>query len=100
VFLVAGGYDGSNYLSSAEMLTRTSSAWVMVNNLPRKIDGVRGVTLGGTLYMTGGSDGSYFRDEIYKWTGQHWEEVGKMKKTRSDHAVSTIRLDEIKDFCT
>ena len=52
--LVAGGYDDRwNSLSSTEMLTRTSSAWVMVNNLPRKISGVRGVTLGGVLYMTG-----------------------------------------------
>ena len=40
------------------------------------------------------------RDNIYKWTGQEWLEVGKMKKARSYHAVSTIRLNEIKDFCT
>ena len=40
------------------------------------------------------------RDEILKWTGQDWEEVGKMKKARYYHAVSTIRLGEIKDFCT
>ena len=40
------------------------------------------------------------RDEIYKWTGQEWLEVGKMKTARSSHAVSTIKLSEIKDFCT
>ena len=39
-------------------------------------------------------------DEIFQWTGQDWEEVGKMKKARYYHAVSTIRLDEIKDYCT
>jgi len=100
VFLVAGGYDGSNTINSAEKLTRTSSAWVMVNNLPRKMTAVRGATLGGVLYMTGGYDGGNRRDEIYKWTGQEWEEVGKMKKARAWHAVSTIRLDEIKDYCT
>ena len=54
MFLVAGGYDDDDgRLSSTEMLTRTSSAWVMVNSLPRKISGVRGVTLGNILYMTG-----------------------------------------------
>ena len=54
MFLVAGGSDDDDgILSSTEMLTRTSSAWVMVNSLPRKMDGVKGVTLGGTLYMTG-----------------------------------------------
>ena len=40
------------------------------------------------------------RAEIYKWTGQEWLEVGKMKATRRSHAVSTIKLGEIKDFCT
>jgi len=100
VFLVAGGYDYVGRLSSTEMLTRTSSAWVMVNSLPRKIQGVRGVTLAHILYMTGGWDGDNARDEIYKWTGQQWVEVGKMKKGRAEHAVSTIRLDDIKDFCT
>merc|ERR1719477_339578 len=65
VFLVAGGYK----LFSTEMLTRTSSAWVMVNNLPRNIYALRGVTLGNILYMTGGYDGNNYRDEIYKWTG-------------------------------
>jgi len=96
VFLVAGGKDDSfNRLNSAEKLTSTSSAWVMVNNLPRKMTGLRGVTLGGVLYMTGGDT-----DKIYQWTGQDWEEVGKMKKARVNHAVSTIRLDDIKDYCT
>ena len=33
-------------------------------------------------------------DEVYKWTGNDWVEVGKMKKTRSDHAVFTIMLEE------
>ena len=51
--MVAGGFDKLRYMSSVEKLTRTSSAWVMVNNLPRKMHGVRGVTLGGVLYMTG-----------------------------------------------
>jgi len=103
VFLVAGGYDGTiddyNIFNSAEKLTRTSSAWVMVNNLPRKMTGVKGVNLGGVLYMTGGRDDGK-RHEIYRWTGQDWEEVGKMKKARQFHAVSSIRLDEIKDYCT
>jgi len=100
VFLVVGGNDGSNKLSSTEMLTRTSSAWVMVNSLPRKMQAMTGGTLGNILYMTGGYDGNNrYRDEIYQWTGQDWEEVGKMKKARSLHTVSIISLDEIKDLC-
>jgi len=95
VFLVAGG----SYIST-EMLTSTSSAWVMVKSLPRKVTTVGSVTLGNIIYITGGIVGGSIRDEIYKWTGQEWEEVGKMKKARYYHAVSTITLNEIKDFCT
>ena len=65
MFLVAGGNDDrSNSLSSAEKLTRTSSAWVMVNNLPRKMYGMKGVTLAGVLYMTGKSSQSNRRVSV------------------------------------
>jgi len=107
VLLVVGGRDdGWTSISSTELLPRSSSAWVTVNSLPRKISGVRVATMGGSLYLTGGhgydeEDGKdKMRDNIYKWTGQEWLEVGKMKKARNCHAVSTIKLGKIKDFCT
>ena len=56
--------------------------------------------MGNVLQSGGYSVDDYSRDVIYKWTGQDWEQVGKMKKARAEHAVSTIRLDEIKNFCT
>jgi len=106
VLLVAGGdgdpydHDRRGFLSSTEKLSRSSFAWVMVNNLPRKMLGVRGFTLGNNLYMTGGTDvDKKSRDEIYQWTGRKWKEVAKMKTARYGHAVSTIKVDEIKDFC-
>jgi len=96
VYLVAGGY----LISSTEILTRFSSAWVVVRSLPRKIFGLKGVTLGGKLYLLGGGDEIIMRDEIYQWTGHEWIEVGKMKKGRYYHAVSTIKMDKrIMDFC-
>jgi len=106
VFLVTGGsnygdYNGVGSLSSTELLSSTSSSWTMATNLPRRMIGVRGVTLGGELYMTGGRDtnGDY-RDEILQWSGSAWVEVGKMKMARANHAVSTIRLeDEVLQFC-
>ena len=55
MFLVAGGLDGQDdsLISSTELLPRTRSAWVIVNNLPRREMGMKGVTLGTDLYMTG-----------------------------------------------
>jgi len=109
VLLVVGGlYQSETYISSTELFPRSSSAWVTVNNLPRKISAMRVARLGGSLYVTGGfgegeenpQDTMEITDNIYKWTGQEWLQVGKMKKVRSSHAVSTIKLGEIKDFCT
>merc|ERR1719481_659163 len=101
VFLVAGGYYRGNYLSSTEVLASTSSAWVLANNLPRKMSAVRSVTLSNIIYLTGGRDDSdNRRDEVYQWTGEDWVEVAKMKKARKDHAVSTIVMDKnIMKFC-
>ena len=56
MFLVAGGYDvaiGDKKISSTEILSGRNSTWKMVNNLPRKISALRGVTFRGVLYMTG-----------------------------------------------
>ena len=50
--------------------------------------------IGGNIQYSGGYDGDGNTDEIYQWTGEDWEEVGKMKMARSSHAVSTIRMDD------
>ena len=53
--------------------------------------------IGGNIQYSGGAygDGPYdFTEEILKWTGEDWEQVGKMKKGRGYHAVSTIRMDD------
>ena len=48
----------------------------------------------------GGSDDDNYHDEIFQWTGDDWEEVGKMKMARAGQAVSTIRLDDdAMQFC-
>merc|ERR1719233_2826235 len=106
VFLVAGGKFGTfvwDVRTSTELLDSTSSAWVLVADaLPRKLQNLNGINLGNVLYMTGGMDGDGMqRDEIFKWTGETWEEVAKMKNARWSHAVSTIQLnDPAMDFCS
>ena len=54
VLLVAGGLDGDDtHLSSTEVLTGDSTAWTMATPLPRAVDGMRGISLDNTVYMTG-----------------------------------------------
>jgi len=99
VLLVAGGYGKGGGLSSTELLPTNTSAWVKANPLPRKLYYVRGITMDGVLYMTGGYDMGA-RDEIYYWSEENWLEAGRMNMSRYDHAVSTINMDdEALQFC-
>jgi len=64
---------------------------------------MKNVITGGQLYFSGGFDGDYnCRDEIIVWLDkdQEWLQVGKMKKARVNHAMSTIQLeDEAMEYC-
>ena len=58
VLLVAGGDNGAyidSKLSSTEVLTADSSAWTITSPLPRALTGLKGLNLGGRIYMTGKS---------------------------------------------
>merc|ERR1711892_97092 len=102
VLLVAGGYDGNNYLSSTEVLTTSSSGWSLTTPLPERLHNLRGVNSGGKLYLTGGKDediaGEWekHRDSILVWLDeeQDWMEAGRMQSRRSNHAATTIQHDD------
>merc|ERR1711874_743937 len=68
VLLVAGGHDGYS-LSSTEVLASDSTSWEIATPLPRVLVGLRGVTAGGVLYMTGGYNGGDSRAEVLAWEG-------------------------------
>ena len=56
--------------------------------------------IGGNIQYSGGHDYDGYHDEIFQWTGDDWEEVGKMKMVRGFHAVSTISMnDDAMQFC-
>ena len=51
VYLVAGGTDGIDYLSSTEIYE--GGKWTEVGALPAAVSGVRGASLQNTVYMMG-----------------------------------------------
>ena len=53
VFLVAGGWDGSNYLSSTETLVEGGQAWNLQQGLPSGRYALRGISLPNTVIMIG-----------------------------------------------
>ena len=55
-----------------------------------------------SIYISGGEDKNYNqRDEIMAWSEerQEWEEGGKMKGGRTNHAITTISMEEVADIC-
>ena len=52
-YLVTGGWDGHDELSSTELLVETATAWVFSGELPSPRAGLRGANIDGTILMTG-----------------------------------------------
>ena len=52
-FLVSGGYDASNRLSSTELLVETASAWIFTGELPSPRVALRGANIDNRILMTG-----------------------------------------------
>ena len=52
-FIVAGGYTGSTYLSSTEVLRAGSTEWRTGGALPSARSSLRGVTVLNQFYVTG-----------------------------------------------
>jgi len=105
VLLVSGGIDGQQHLSSTEVLALTGNptpTWTSVSPLPKAVAGLRCVSAGGLLYLTGGVDGEGLESEaVFAWQEENWEKVGDIRSARSYHAVSTIQIDQQEiQYCT
>ena len=57
---MAGGFDGSNILTSVLTLLPGAEDWTDLASLPRPLGGARASIVGGRLRMTGGWDGDGF----------------------------------------
>ena len=67
-FIVAGGRDGSNFLSSVLTLLPGAQAWTPIAALPRSLYLARASIVGGRIWVTGGQDGSSsYRSEVNIW---------------------------------
>ena len=53
VYVVMGGWDGDSPLSSTEMLSEGEDTWRERAPLPRPLSGLRSVSLGNVIYLTG-----------------------------------------------
>merc|ERR1719474_1797256 len=98
--LVAGGYNGGEYLSSTELFLPSKKQWTKGGDLPRAMRGLRAALLLEHVVVTGGlDDDRNYRDEVlqYEETTEAWSETGKMKKARDYHAVVEV---DVSLFCS
>ena len=51
--LVTGGYDGSDFLSSTELLEETATSWVLAGELPTPRNGLRVANINNLILATG-----------------------------------------------
>ena len=63
-FVVAGGEEWNNLLSSVLTLLPGASAWTPLASLPRALSSARASIVGGKIRVTGGYDGGARRSEV------------------------------------
>ena len=100
-FLVAGGYNNDNDLSSTELLRTNAVSWILTGDLPSPRHGLRGANIDQRVIMTGGVHGDGL-DEVleYKPNTREWSLVGQMLARRSYHGVSVVSAGDIGMFCS
>ena len=99
-FLVTGGRNSVEHLSSTELLKMNAASWILTGDLPTPRHGLRGAKIDQRVLMTGGVNGEGL-DEILEYepsTGK-WTRVDQMLAKRSYHGLSVISAGEIKMFC-
>ena len=102
VLLVTGGADSDNRaLRTTEVMTYSSGEpeyWRFAGELPSPRSGLRGVTLGQGLYVTGYSVS--YSDEILSWSGTNetWALAGHLTVARYNHGLTSVPLAVLQDM--
>ena len=104
MLIVSGGYDGS-YLSSTEVFDYSQGSgatWRRVGALPAARSGLRGASMAGVFYVSGGEyyDGGWqYSSEILAWNPgtEAWTQAGSMKEARGYHTFTEVTLSSV--FC-
>merc|ERR1719233_1787822 len=109
VYLVAGGTSskhGVHWIDSTEILRIGNSSWEKAGKLPRPSDGIRGLTFDNKIIMTGGYHyhsriGEWYSDKVQSFNPEtnSWEDVGWLKKGRSEHGFSIVLADDFLPYC-
>merc|ERR1719342_514219 len=99
IYLVTGGYNGRNIIST-EVMSASESTWSYVGNLPIAAYIMRGISVNNHIFLTGGYGVEYLNTILkFNPVSNEWEKTGEMRFARSDHAVAVLPLKEVKPYC-
>jgi len=96
--IVAGGYDGTNRLSSVLTLLPGATAWTQLASLPRPLAGPRASIVGGKIRVNGGFDGDSYRSEVLEYQPEplnQWVTIGNLEEARGFHATLSIGAEQL-----
>ena len=86
--IVAGGYDDTEVLTSAEKYDPVSNTWTYITNMPVAKAGAGYTLYNGKLYVSGGWNSSWDITKtvhVYDPTANTWEQISDMKTARLYH---------------
>jgi len=101
--LVVAGGQTSGYTSSVLTLLPGAEDWTSLISLPRPLKGAQATIVGGRLRVTGGSDGSSRRSEVFEYHPEplnQWSLIGHLQSGKSYHAVLSVGSQQLPCFST
>jgi len=101
MLIVAGGGRELPLASTEVVEYPSDQSWRSVGQLPSPRWGLRSVSLGGTLLVTGGGDASSETDEVVAWdpVTEEWEVAAHLSSSRGNHAVAEVPFNLLANFC-
>lgn len=102
MLIVAGGFSGTEYLSSTEVIAmEPQGVWMETSPLPAPRYSPRGASLGGQVLVSGGLSTSSTLASLVAWhpLEEEWREVGTLAHARRDHAATSIPHSAVAHLC-
>ena len=91
--LIAGGYDGSNYLNSCELYDPASGTWSGTGSMTFSRENFTATVLqNGMVLVAGGFDGNNYLNncELYDPVSGTWSNTGSMGTARTFHTATLL----------
>jgi len=101
VFMVTGGYTGSDRLDSTETFTSDEDSWTTTGaKLPQPMSGLRAANIDDRILIFGGRDGRVYDDILeYNPNEDSMVVVGHLTQARGYHAVSVVQAQDFSVWC-